>query len=148
MQRNTVAPVRRRRPVPRTIFVGLGALVLVLIASGCVLRATDMLDVFTPPPGGTTVIPASDPARSCSVGRIGLNINDALEVTGFPRYSPSRQAGLRVGDIVRRIDGVAPRSLSHAQQLSAGHPGSRVRVEVWRHTVGRTLTFWIHRECL
>jgi len=84
---------------------------------------------------------------ACRDGRIGLTINDGLEVTGFAPRSPAQFAGLRFGDIIRSIHGVPPSSIAHAQALAAGPPGSLVTVTVWRHTTGRNLTFTIELGC-
>ncbi len=88
------------------------------------------------------------PPPACRDGRMGLNINDGLEVTGFLSRSPAQRAGLRFGDIIRSIDGVPVTSIDHAQSLTAGPPGMPVTITVWRHTTGRTLTFTVVLECL
>ena len=140
----TIRSLVSRRALPAAV---LGVLILLLLPACTVRYVPDML-VPVPPPGPTVVQHANVPDARCSVGRIGLNINDALEVIGFTGYSPARNAGLRFGDIVRTIDGVSPRSLSEAQMLASGRPGTYATITVWRHTAGRMLTFNVRRECL
>jgi len=138
--------VRSMGPRWRARSAMLGTLVLMLLMTGC--SVSYLPELFLPPPGPTVVVPSNVPSARCSVGRIGLNINDALEVIGFTGYSPARNAGLRFGDIVRSIDGVPPRSLSHAQTLTSGPPGTFVNITVWRHTSGRHLTYNVRRDCI
>jgi C-terminal processing protease CtpA/Prc len=122
---------------------------LIIVAPACTM--TYLPDILAP--GPTIVIPGNAPERSvvtprCSVGRIGMTINDALEVIGFASSSPARSAGIRFGDIVRTIDGAHVYSVAHAQQLSSGPPGTWVDIAVWRHTSGRTLYYSVLRQCL
>ena len=111
------------------------------------VAAITALEVFGRPSPG--VAPPRPPSHStCYQGRLGIDISDALAVTGFRPGSPARYAGVQHGDVLQSINGVRVRSVAHAQELVAGPPGTMVRLTLWRQSIGRTQTYSVFLECL
>jgi membrane-associated protease RseP (regulator of RpoE activity) len=131
----------------RRVLAAILAALVVVAASGCSVRFAPELLPPGPAMGPTTVTPNA-PVYACSDGRIGVNVNEALEITGFPSISPARDIGLRVGDIIRIVNGVPMQSVDQARIATSGPPGSIVNVTVLRFSENRTIVFGVRRACI
>lgn len=76
----------------------------------------------------------SRPPRRPWLGLVTEASADGLIVTQVPRASPAERAGLRVGDIIRAVDGAEVRThaLLYRSVWRAGGPGTTVRLTIQR----------------
>jgi S1-C subfamily serine protease len=79
------------------------------------------------------------PGYKPAIGVIGNSQDSRAVVSQLLDDSPAKQAGLRVGDVIRRFDGSPVNSFQELiQAVEATLPGDRVRVEIERD--GKILT--------
>jgi serine protease Do len=82
-------------------------------------------------------------------GRLGIDDARGLVVSRVEAAGPAAAAGLRVGDVIRKVDGQAVTTADQAQRVLFGaEVGDTVRLEVERGSEKRTvnLTFTEYRE--
>ena len=82
-------------------------------------------------------------------GRLGIDDARGLVVSRVEAEGPAAAAGLRVGDVIRKVDGQAVTTADQAQRVLFGvEVGDTVRLEVERGSEKRTvnLTFSEYRE--
>ena len=82
-----------------------------------------------------------------SVGSVALGLDErggTITVTSVPAGGEAERAGLLVGDVIQRVDGFAPQSITRARASLSGPLASDVVVTVLRG--GEEHTYRIRRE--
>ncbi len=85
----------------------------------------------------STEVPAAIPG---TVGATFETLNGRVAFAWIVQDGPAGKAGVRVGDVLERVDAELVTTPSQAQALLKGLPGSSVRVEVSTAGASRTLT--------
>lgn len=84
---------------------------------------------------------------SPSVGSVALGLSkqgDAIVVTSVPSGGEAERAGVVVGDVLRHVDGVAPKGVGNARTLLSGPLASDVVLSLERN--GEEHTYRVRRE--
>jgi C-terminal processing protease CtpA/Prc len=81
---------------------------------------------------------ACDCTVDASGGTPQWEFHSSPEVAGVAPESPARKAGLRAGDVLLRIDGLAFDTAPGGEAFSAIRPGQRIRLDVRRDGTERT----------
>jgi C-terminal processing protease CtpA/Prc len=89
----------------------------------------------------TQTVPRCQPTAYDGVGAAIEPANGGFVFTGLTHAAPAEVAGVRVGDVLRGVDGVAVagRSFADVHKLLLGPAGSQVVVEVERAGVLQTV---------
>ncbi|MBR4135365.1 MAG: S41 family peptidase [Bacteroidales bacterium] len=82
------------------------------------------------------------------VGALIQQKGDDVVISEPYENTPSQKAGLRAGDIIKKVNGqsLVGKSSDDVSAAMKGQPGSTMTIEVFRPTENKTLTFTIVRE--
>ena len=99
-----------------------------------------------------TCLGGNDPRNFGGVGIDGVPRADgSIVVRQLVLGGPAQTAGIRVGDVITRIDGKATRGSNFKDMVEhrlRGRAGTRIVLKVWRPQGARSLTFTLTRRQL
>ena len=85
-------------------------------------------------------VPPSAPPDPMARGYMGVTIGDGVVVARVEPKTPAEQAGLRTGDVIRRVGTLQPESYEQVvAHICSYRPGAVVEVEVQRGSEKKTV---------
>jgi serine protease Do len=88
----------------------------------------------------------SGPLDDSGARMVGLTVGDDLRVASVEPGGPAEEAGVKVGDLVREVDGYEVTHVQQAMNALHGRAGKKVPIDLERD--GRVMTLWLKRRCL
>lgn len=99
---------------------------LIILAAGVFMNVVLTILLFTI--GYTIGMPQL--LESTEDGSVARDVN--IQVTYVQTGSPAAQSGIRVGDVIRAIDGKAPATIDEIQSYTRSHIGASIRIDAAR----------------
>ena len=122
--------------------------VLAVMGTVLVLSACTVTHVPEPWPSSRTTVVVHPGLYACSLGQVGVTVDDGLVVIGLVRGGPAWRAGIRLGDEVVSVAGQRVSTIAEAQRLGVGWPGTLVNLTVYRPDVRGYRSYTVTRACL
>ena len=122
--------------------------VLAVLGAMLVLSACTVTHVPDPWPSSRTTVVVQPGLHACSLGQVGVTVDERLVVIGLVQGGPAWRAGIRLGDEVVSVGGQRVSTIAEAQRRGLGPPGTLVNLTVYRPDAGGYRSYTVARACL